>query len=298
MKTYDLIALLKAPPGGVSTEGLDIVSHAGFSAVLCPMSSGPFWKLGRKRLLDGSVRRQQIIENLMQYGPVVPVLPGTKITLRDVPGMIASNLALLDRLHGDLDGCVQFQVTVEWNEDGAAERFGFDTFEARRETARDLSTQCADLLDRVALERLEMPIAGAAISNNAVLIEAARESDLDTAVEAIDSIWSEGLRIRQVGPSPAVSFASVGLRRADRADIDAALKNFGLSQVPDPERLRPLRREALRNAAEAERARIKRNAEILVAAYDSGSAKGPLHLAFVWREGRSNATDISLKEVA
>lgn len=190
-------------------------------------------KARRRAVLRHAARRQAWLEALIPSGPVLPVRPGTALDRAGLAAHAGVFRSWLDRL----ENRVQLQLSVTWDH-GAAP----DHFLAEPELA---DAAAGDGLDRLArrlgaamqaelagLERdaIALPLAETGmLLNRVVLIDAGAEPALEAAVARMDAIWPEGLRLRLVGPSPAVSFALLGLRALPLSRLAAAAETLGLA---------------------------------------------------------------------
>ncbi|ARE42208.1 hypothetical protein RGUI_4067 [Rhodovulum sp. P5] len=221
----------------------------------------------------------------MPAGPVLPALSGAILAERDVPVMLQANAPLFTRLADTLRGRVQYQVQVSWDEAAAPARFGDPAgLDAVRE---GLSARIGDMLGLVSEEMVALPIRDAVIFNAALLVAENEIPALDQTVEAVDAIWTDGFSIRQIGPSPAVSFCSLGLRQVSSRAIQKARDRLGLSGDLDAEAIRSARRHALMSAKDDVRERVKTAADILEVLTACPEAEKGFHHAFVWWEGRA-----------
>lgn len=295
MGARDLVAVLDMAHLNSCPKGLKAVPFGGRLVVLGRSRLTQAPRLSRKSILKGSVERQRWLEQLMDQGSVLPALPGSRLSVSEVAQFLEGNRDLFDHQFAKMQGRVQFQITVQWDPESAAATFGCHgaSFEALE---REMLTSIKDMLDQVAEERLELPRNGETLSNDALLIEVKQEVALDQIVEKIDDLWSQGLRVRQIGPSPAVSFASIGVRKANRAALSAALQVFGFEKIPNPDELKAARRKALLAADPAKHESLKAAADLIQLTVASGGVVPP-PMAFVWREGQAN-TAHARKDVA
>lgn len=287
MKRSDLIALLSVSNLPSEPDGVTVVRTEQYAAIL---SSAGLPALGRRRVLRGAAERARLLEALLPYGTVIPVLPGLRIRADEIPGLVAANRPLIDWLAGRLFGRVQYQVTVQWRRAEALAHF----VKQASDRAGGLD-QLADALRANISARLEplgeaiaLPVAGDVLSNTALLIDADSEPALDRAVESIDALWSEGFAIRMVGPYPGVSFASLAFRRIERRTLEAAQAALGVTLLAGHEELRAARRSALMAAAPKERDGLRRQADLIEAGLRlPQDAGGPLYFGRVWSEDRA-----------
>ena len=286
MIRQELLAVMPGAPPAALPEGAVAVEAAGLTAILAPPLRNRL--TGRRALLSHAAQRQANLERLMPQGTVIPALGGTLASTAEMAHALAANHPMLLDLASRLEGQVQYQVHVAWEAAAAAEHFGTD--EPLDRLRARLATHVADSLAEVATETLTLPVRDAIIANHALLLPFHHVVRLDQAVERIDALWTEGLTIRQIGPSPAVSFASIGLRRISAAAIRSARRLLGVEDGAfDATRLRELRRNRLMAAAETERADLRRAAEILSGVVNYPEGESGFHLAYVWSEGRAES---------
>ncbi|ETX15946.1 hypothetical protein OCH239_11845 [Roseivivax halodurans JCM 10272] len=269
MQNDELIALLAADALPTVPHGTTAASAGGFVGIFGP--AAPRFS-SRAKVAADAARRMAWLEALMPAGALLPAMPGTQLAHDELPGMVEANRALLERAASEVAGKVQFQVTV-----GSGDAAPLQGAMAAAELARrlyGLTDSCHAL-----------PVHEALISNHVILIEAFREADLDAALAEIDETYP-GLEIRQIGPAPAVSFASLRLRRVSSRRIRAALRLLGLGAMPDGDALRVARRAALLAARPGRQGAIREAADILAAAIGCAAPAGPLILAEIWSEGR------------
>jgi hypothetical protein len=229
----------------------------------------------------------------MRAGTVLPALPGTKIAPDALEAMIVCNNDLLNNLAERLVGRVQYQVILRC-----------DLHEAYRvlaaqpgpfhglSTPESLQTALADcVLNRLAAlpgaEVTALPVTDDVVANFTLLLPEERVMTLDQAIEEIDAIWSEGFTLRQVGPSPAVSFASLGLKPVSLSTLNNALNCLGLDEGANLDTIRHARREALKQPGAAAD-QIREAAEVLVMA-SALDSPGPFHRVYVWAEGQTSS---------
>ena len=283
MSTRELIAIMPAEDPVEAPQGLSMHTVAEFRVILGRSRSAVALKPGRKGFLKSIVRRQRCLEHLMRYGTVLPAMPHTFVKRADLPAMIAANGEILAGQLSRLAGMVQFQVTVTWDDAKARSHFGLTSPDDAAACAARLSAQFRGALEPVVDEWAALPIEPGTLMNAALLLPADREIALDAALERIDAVWSDGLTIRQIGPAPAVSFASLGLRFPGKADRLASLNLLRLPWPTTIGQIAQARRNALMQpAADAEA--IRSAADVLSACCRAATSKPP-PLAFIWQEG-------------
>lgn len=221
----------------------DAVERAAWPEGLVADPLGPLWRvqgpavkprgftLRRRRdsLLAQVAARQARLEALMPLGPVLACPPGVSLSIDALLPHVADLSLWLDRLVGR----VQFQVQIFWDRDAARGRFadqlrdGSDA--ALDQLAAQLAAQMWQGLAPVALDAEALPREGPEmLLNRVLLLRAQEEMRLDQAIEAIDALWPEGLRLRLVGPSPAVSFALLTPAALPLEEVTTAAQDLGL----------------------------------------------------------------------
>ncbi|CAN0590126.1 unnamed protein product, partial [Ectocarpus sp. 12 AP-2014] len=284
MKAYELLCIvsgkLDAPPNAQTR----IYCTADYTAVMAkkprPALSLP---LSRADALKDAAYRQKLFEALLPKGTVLVAKPRQWITLAQAVGCLTTNAAILAKLCAQLRDQVQFQITVEWEPSQVLSHFRTapelaGLFHAQTASARQLeaalgrlrqrlATQISDLIAPVATDMLALPRAGEMLSNLAVLIPNEREIDLDLAVERVDEIWTDGLTIRQIGPSAAGSFALLDLEWISAKDIEHAHQILGIKRTAKPDAQAAARRRVLLQP-NVDAIQVKRAAAIAASASD------------------------------
>lgn len=308
MQRFELIAILPGVRAQAPDAALQTVTHAGHTAVLTKHPS-PVIHLpqSRKQVLESAAKRQAWLEALMPFGTVLPVQPGHWITTAQVPPLIEANSAEFNRLHRRLEGQVQFQITVEWAADRVLDRFrnsaelaplfasdqttAPEVREAVQTLANSLAARFTQMTNEVVTEAIALPVTENVLWNHALLVAQSKSAALDWVVETIDDIWTEGFRIRQIGPAPASSFATLDLHAVSAQDISAALDSFGLNHLDQVAELRAARRRALmRQAGESDQSileQIRFQADILERAQAVAQPLEGFHLCSVRADGQA-----------
>ncbi|MFQ6776886.1 GvpL/GvpF family gas vesicle protein [Cereibacter sphaeroides] len=289
MRLREVVAVLEGHPPSVLPEGTEAICEAGLTAIL---GMPPGLLSGRRALLEHAACRQAVLERLMAFGTVLPVLTGNCLTPAEAAAALAANSPRLRQELRRLAGRVQFQVLVHWETGLVPTRT--DPEETAEELRLRFARRIAEALARVAEEHVNLPLRDDMLANQALLLPESRTDELDRSLEQIDALWTEGLRIRQIGPSPPVSFASLTFSRVSSSAIRRARRRFGLEGPVDPIRLRALRRHLLLSAAEAERAAILDAAEVLDLLTRCASSGGDLHLIRIWSEGHAVPTSLEV----
>lgn len=267
MKSYELICVVSGHVDGPPNAQFQCVQASGFSAILSktprPLMTLP---ASRADALKDAAKRQSIYESLLSQGTVLAVKPRQWIGIEQVPDCLRCNSVHLAKLVERLNFQVQYQITVDW--DAALVLGHFRTapemtelFNAATPSTRLLETslsrlrarlgnQIHDLIAPVATELIALPRLETTLCNLAVLISNDKETALDRAVEAVDALWSAGLKIRQIGPSAAGSFALLELDWISDADIKKAHAILGTNSASSHEERRAARRKVLMSPME------------------------------------------------
>lgn len=308
---HEILALV---PGAPAIDGPDcfrVKRAEGATAILVPMKSRVLTgKALRRHRLSAAARRQAWLEALMPAGPVLAFAPGARIKSDEVPALVRANRVLLDSLTERLQGRVQFQISVSWTEEEVLTRFrtapeiaplfagptvaSADLTRAVSALAARLSRTIAAHLAPVACDIADLPLDTGMVTNHVVLVRSEREPDLDSALEAIDAIWTEGFTIRQIGPAPASSFATLRLRRHRPREVKRAHQCLGLSGAPTDADIQRARQACLR-MPDVDAAQIRHATRLSFAAHVTGSGEDVL-LLDQWSEGQ--ATWPKLERVA
>lgn len=300
---YDLLALLAGTPDLTAHQIFKAVQASNYTAVFAPVRSGAgFGNALRRNRLRAAPERQAWLESLMPHGPVLPFAPGAYLDPDLAEDMVVTNRRMLDDLTDRLTHKVQYQITVSWAEDRVLDHFRdapeiAPLFQSGRVTPNALAGAVARLSDRlstvisaklssVVSDFAELPRDTGMVSNSVVLIDASDELILDAVLEAIDALWSDGFRIRQIGPSPATSFATLRPQRHSQRDLRAAFRRLGLQPSASSAAIRESRQQLLRDAG-AQVEAIRTAARLAEAAADLGGTDRGAVLLSIWSEGRS-----------
>lgn len=229
---------------------IEAVEAAGLAAVMTDMSGEPslFSRLvGNTRAIKQAlVARQQLFEHLLSVGDVLPVQPGTRLADGAVKEFLLINADLLRDALGVFAGHVQFQLTVRWDPEQALGRFAAETEFQTCASAQDhasaaealrkrLGQEFGGFLDTASLDRSDLPIDDVDTLVNCVLLINRRDlAALDRALERIDAVWTEGLRVTLTGPLPPLSFGLIAVRSFNLKDRQAALALLGGVDGKDP----------------------------------------------------------------
>jgi hypothetical protein len=240
--------------GMIAGERVAVVSALGLSAILVHRKK-PFLQLAfsKKAELEGLVQNQRLLEGLLGFGPLLAAPQAPQIENEaDALGVIAAHARRLREGLAEFGSHLQFQISVKLDAakalaalkndpeikaalagGGAALR---DAMLARRD---GMAAEATRHLRSCSLDTLSLPGEGDdVLINMVVMIAHDGEPALDAAVNAIDSMLTEALSIRYVGPLPALSFASISIEEPNERDVTTALKRFGLSSLGTPQDMR------------------------------------------------------------
>lgn len=289
MTGYDIAAIL---PGNIKTvpDSPDIlcVCAEEMTAILVPR---PYRAMllpqSRKAVLQAAAARQRVFEAVMPFGTVLPFRPDVVMSPAQVGSFVRVNRPLLDRLADRFADVVQYQITVSWTPQQVLNRFRDSAelepvFAAGHTSPRILSdavtvlaTRLGDdmrvILGKAVQEIMMLPCAEDMLLNAAVLVKASDVTPLDQAVEALDAIWTEGLQVKQIGPAPGTSFATLDARNVGPAEVKKARQLLGLASDPDDAAIAAARRRALIQRP-ADAAAIKMAATTVSAVCRSGDS--------------------------
>lgn len=305
---YELLALFAGDHTAFSDAELVTVASGGYTAVFLPRSHKQLLgqTMRRNRLLSAA-KRQAHLEKFMSKGTVLPFAPATVLDPRETVALIASNAEVFGTLLERLRNRVQYQISVEWEESRVLEQFrdapeisplfskssvsGQTVSAAVTKLADRLGQDIASRLSSIACEFSELPRQRGLIANCVILINDTREPDLDAVLNAIDAIWSDGLRIRQIGPGPAVSFATLTLQRFGKRDLARAHRVLKLADRPSSGEIRDARQRLLRDAS-ATVCEVRMAARLALAAHKTGDPAEPIHIVDIWSEGGATIGDL------
>ncbi|MEM8537578.1 MAG: GvpL/GvpF family gas vesicle protein [Pseudomonadota bacterium] len=287
MTDYTALALIAdGDPLGENTD-VHAIRHNGVTALLLP-EKRPLIALpqSRKAALQGAARRQAMLEAVMPLGTVLPFRPGQQLTPDDVAPLIDANRSLIDTLQQRFAGLVQYQITVTWQAEGVLKRFRASPelaplFAAGHANASQiqfavsrlaerLSGDMQDMLAGTVAECTQLPRVDGMILNSVVLLPESAEAALDAALAQIDAIWADGLHIRQVGPAPPASFATLDPQFVTVGMVAAALETLGIAAGASETAIMTARKDALRRTSAAQE-EVNRASEILLAQRRAGT---------------------------
>lgn len=268
MSQIELIAVTDAATGTfVANNGFDLAGQPvrSIEAYGCALliagraRGGLLAKLKRKAALRHLVEIQRLLETLMKYGPILPAVQGAAFkSEEEALGLLATSHRQLTANLANFGKKAQFQVTISWVPEAVLRHHADlpQIQEARQQATGKLALgraiqramealraqKAAEFLtdlEAVVEDTVEEPLDGAEmVLNRSVLINPEDEANLDRAVEAIDAQMPDQLRIKLVGPYPAVSFAGVKLERFAAEEITAASSLLGVQPSAAADKMR------------------------------------------------------------
>lgn len=217
----------------------------------------------------------------MRLAPLLPVRLDTPLTPMGAAAFLTANQPFLAQLLTRYAGMAQVQVTVSWPDTGKR-----PADPPPMQTALQLSARIGADLATVATEVAPLPLAPGLLYSAVVLLPLRKLGDLDR----IAQMWPDGLHIRQIGPDPVTSFATLDLSPVTSAQIDQALSSFGLHSLANLGQLAMARRRRLITAGpvydQTQREEIGEQAEILAAAARLPRPQNGFALCRIWEGGR------------
>ena len=304
MKTHELLGIVPLTAAPPAVEDISFCDGGAYTAVLRttprPVMSLP---QSRKQVLIETARRQLLLEHCMPSGPIIPVRPRFFLSKQKVGQFVCANAPLLDQLTQRLDHQVQFQITVTWDPGKVLAHFRNSAelsplFNGPTVTPAQVQKSVANLARRlhatihamvadVATDIAPLPHDEDVIFNAAVMVPDTGLTGLDQAVLAIDSIWSEGFHIKQIGPSPAASFVLLDPVLVSSHDIAHAYELLALGDRPSDAAIKDARRRALLAAPEHAQS-LRQSASIVAAASRLGDTRDAFFLCSVRSETGSD----------
>ena len=316
MREFDLIAVLDGTNHDAPVAGVQMVPAGGLTAVLSTVPR-PLMRLPQSRAnqLLATATLLALQEACMTHATLLPARQNRGMTRAGASAFLLANQPFLKDLMTRFRGLAQVQVTVSWNAPSVLQRFSHEVelaaiFARGHVTPADLAAAIprlaarlggiiAGILADACVDMAPLPVAQDVLWNGALLVPTAALLALDQAVEAVDAIWPEGLRIRQIGPAPVASFALLEVEPVSPAQIAAALGQLGLHSLPDLRELAAARRQHLMAAPTGaqDRDAIRAAARIVEAAGRLPEPHMPLTLCRIWAEGRATSAPLA-REVA
>lgn len=289
MTRHSLIAVVAgAPPADLAAD-LTSVTDAGLVTILGPASLRP--PLTRRAAAKEAQARMACLETLIDAGPLVPALPAITLTKDEARIALRANAALLNDVTHRFAETVQYQVQISWDPAVALAEKRRGALDLAGDDAASLAASFAraatERFETCCVDQIALPLVPGLVVNSAVLVARARQPELDEALQDLDAIWSDGLKIRQIGPSPVVSFCSLGLRRLRPRETRGARMQLGLPLNFTQDALRAARHAALKSAAPDRTEILFRAAEICGRALEGGTGDGPTLECVPWSEGKA-----------
>jgi hypothetical protein len=300
MKEYDLVAVIHGVHPTPPLPTLQMVCQAGMTAVLtsAPRSVLRLPQTQRQTLID-SATRLSWQEACLPMGTLLPARQNSPLSLSGASDFLTANQPTLSRLLQRFHGLVQVQVTVSWTEQAVLQRFrgapelaplfsgaavqAAALSQAVQSLAQRISGEIGHHLTATSVDCALLPTTSDVLWNGALLVPGTQIDEFYAAVEAVDAIWSEGFRIRQIGPAPVGSFATLMLERVDPKQIQAALAAFDLASLAEIDVLDARRRDRLMTTSNVS---YRRQADLVSAAARLQAVR-PFAMAQIWAEGQS-----------
>ena len=227
------------------------VAFLDMVAVLTEPPSISFFASAKQKLTLELAHFQTSLEILVQLGPVVPAVFGTKFNaLTDAFGFLAGNIEKLRALMLEFGMMRQFQIDISWDAKLALTAFSREPvfaesiantkksgaaalgklIQSGMELYRGQIAKRAKLMLRdAASEIIDLPIVSTEmVASFVVLIQHDKEAALDAAVEAVDALMPGLFKISFRGPLPACSFASVGFHSVEKPEFTKAATLLGV----------------------------------------------------------------------
>ncbi len=325
MSTHRLIGVTDAAGAAEARKhaGLHIAEHGELAAILKPATKPlAAWLQTRKAEMSGLLEFQKLLEQLSSSIAILPAAYGSEfVSPADATALLAVHGAEISDSLASYGRLAQFQIEVRWEPAAAMARLKADgrlagldvalagrdrkafgeALQALMEAERlRMATGFAETLRDAAREVIRLPLADeTTLLNAAALIAREDERKLDAAVERIDATMPDALKIRYIGPLPAVSFATITICTPDAARLSAARKRLGVDADALPNDVRARHRIAIKAAhpdtagaiADADAAADlgKAYALALRAALAPRTAKGAPLLLDIRREGDGTA---------
>lgn len=292
MPAQDLIALVRDMTPDAPLAPLTAWTDARWSALVVPRKMlRP--RLGRRAALKIAARRQSWLEMLLPTGTVLPALAGTRLHRDELPALLGANATALEAEADALAGRVQYQITIRCDLARARTAIRYPLLSGATSDSAWKTCFATLVADRLAtlpdVVQTALPTPDDVAVNVAVLLPARAGGALDKVLETIDALWPEGLSIRQIGPSPGVSFASIGLHRVESGDLSAAARVLDVAAGASAGEIRAARQTALRRPDA--KVDMIRSAATLLTQAQALPAPGPFPQLHVWAEGQAqNAT--------
>ncbi|MGL4444449.1 MAG: GvpL/GvpF family gas vesicle protein, partial [Alsobacter sp.] len=264
--TPDAATKLLALPA-FKARKVSAVEALGLAALLLPDAKPRIaWLQTRKAEMEGLLSFQKLLEATVGVAPLLPAAYGSeRIDAPQALALLTTHGRAMGEALSETGGLVQFQIEARWDPQAALARLkaegafaGFDAsdrkvfgaaIQARMEAERaSLSDTFHGFLKAAGRDALRLPLADETmVLNAAVMIDRAGEAALDAAVARIDAAMP-GLKIRYLGPLPAVSFASIAIQSPTEGALARARVVLGVTADAAPEAIKRAYRDGMRTA--------------------------------------------------
>lgn len=301
----ELIGIVAAPPWPTMPPALHLVPCGGRAALFAPAAPAAT----ARDAVRAALHRMQLYEQSGLIGRILPVAPGARIAPSEAAVVLAQADGDLDRAACEVQGASEYQLRVFWAEDRVLSAFrdspelapvlavprvrAGDLAQAVARLARRLCAAMDDELASAGFPRVDQPRGPGMLLHRALLVPAASLPALDACLDRIDALWSEGLSLKLIGPTPPVSFVLFDAVRVDAARLTAARRLLGPVAALGPKAIAAARRAALRTATDTNAAQT-----IRAAARDLSLDTGAAPTAH-WRlDRRSQTTPLATAIIA
>lgn len=212
-------------------EGLSAATGGGFAALFAQSAAqcGGLAALidrsgARMRAGAALVARQRVLERLLPHGDALAVAPGASLAAKEAGAVLAAHSGLLAGTFCALAERVQYQVLIGWDPAAALRHWRGEpelaglgsgaspqTIASAAEALRSrIGAGFAATVAEAVEDAIALPLDGPErLANLACLLRPNELPALEAALEDVDAAWPEGLSIRLIGPTPALSFAAV-----------------------------------------------------------------------------------------
>ena len=318
MTDWHLLALTRPETGRTIAhkfEDLKTVEAQGLCLVMMPAPKAKRFSINPKAdLARALLDFQQSLEKIGELGPMLPGAFEARLQDHtDALRFIALNQLVLSKGLDEFGEVRQFQLAFHWDMKKAVE--GLASHPEVREAAQSGSkSQLGAALDNAIAERkaelimawredlhavtedmIDLPESAEDQVYHCVVL--CRDEDaLFNTLDNIDAGLPDVLKIKAMGPMPAVSFASISLETADTERLASALERIGVEPHADQAMVKSAYHKRVKlihpdtttlDAAEEEVAQVKADAQLLMhlAEHCAPLDKGPVKVAHLRRDG-------------
>lgn len=225
-----------------------------FGAVVRPTAATSFVGRDRRHLARLLLAHQQVVENIMAHGPVLPVKFATIAPDEEsVERCLKSGGAAFAEAFARLAGKIQYEILVTWDLDQVLAEIARSpeviSMKQVMATPVELGTAVKNLLERrrcdiageisEALRAIAEDFVDNALMNDrmvlniALLIDEEKLGALDDCLETLDASRDGKLGFRCVGPLPPYSFATVEASFLDKGRVSHARDLLELDENAD-----------------------------------------------------------------